>query len=36
MLRDGEVEIVEKEWKNFGDIVKECANDVCGARRVNA
>ena len=31
--RGGEVESVE-EWEKFRDIVMECANDVCGMRRV--
>ena len=31
---EGEVESVEKEWEKFRDIVMECANDVCGMRRV--
>ena len=33
-MKCGEVEIVEKEWKIFRDIVMECTNDVCGMRRV--
>ena len=32
--RGGEVESVEKEWEKFREIVTECANDVCGMRRV--
>ena len=32
--RGGEVEIVEKEWEKFRDIVMECINDVCGMGRV--
>ena len=34
MWRGGEVESIEKEWEKFRDIVMECANDVCGMRRV--
>ena len=25
---------MEKEWEKFKDMVMECANDVCGMRRV--
>ena len=32
--RGGEVERVEKERETFRDMVIECANDVCGMRRV--
>ena len=30
VLRGGDVESVETEWEMFRDMVKECANDVCG------
>ena len=33
--RGGEVEIVEKEWEKFREIVIECTNDVRGMRRVS-
>ena len=31
MLKGGDV---EKEWEKFGNIVKECTNDVCGVRHM--
>ena len=34
VMRGGDVDSVETKWEMFRDIVKECANGVCGVRRV--
>ena len=30
MFRGRDVHSLKKEWEKFGDMVKECINDVCG------